>query len=772
MLIDVANHRRLTTGIFVISLSLVLVACAQLVPEYRRVSPTPTAAPISVGWNRITLGGGGGQAGLAVDPTNSQVVYATTDNGGLVKTLTGGEAWFSINHNIGNRYLGDSELDPLDPQVLYVVAEVYARTPSHNSDPVTGELYRTRNGGQTWEVVYAEGLGDGDGRCFGVVVWPSTRSLLIPYDRLNPARYDVDQDQLSDVIYVGGWDNNEPSADKRAGVWKSVDEGRTFTQLGLADKNIWVLRQHPDQPEWLYAGTYIDGLFFSPNGGVSWVSWRERLPLPTISDIAVDGARNTLYVATNVFYTPYRDAAHDPQRGLYKSVDGGQTFYPINRGLELTSRNFPRVLLDVVDPSGQTLYTGPWDPPNKTMYKSSDGGETWRPMAVEVWSQPAWLDEFENLWDLAQGSDGALYAATWSGLYRLNRATETWEIKVTGLGNIGVRRVAFEPGNTSVIYLGMLDSTPWKSTDRGQTWRSLERGFLSADGKRRANASDFAISPTNPQVVYATAIGPSTDYLSGVLRSANGGESWQQIVTGLPPTSSADPQWQANAIAVSPRDPNRAWVALELKSGGGGIYHTTDSGQHWQSDLMLPERPTDIAVSVTEMPTVVVSTRSGVVYLSDDGGLTWRSTQVSDTLLYAVDVFPTDPSRILIGANIVGALLSEDGGRTWRTIFDDLALQPFIRDLALSPFARQRYYPSFRAVRFHPTNPNRLYLGHHAAAWMGVGVLTSADGGQTWTQLADTAFQMRSVSSIDVDLQTGDLVVGTWEVYYYDANSP
>jgi photosystem II stability/assembly factor-like uncharacterized protein len=748
--------------------SLALAGCG--LESNRTALPTPALPPQHSGWNRITLGGGGGQAGLAVHPHDPNIVYATTDNGGIVKTTNGGEQWSSINHNIGNRYLGDTELDPLDSEVLYVVAEVYIRSPAHNDDPVNGELYRTRDGGASWEVVYAEGMA-GDGRCFGVTVWPSTRTIVIANDPSDPARYDTDGDRLSDVIYIGGWDDNDESAsDRRGGVWKSTDEGGTFKQMGLNDQDVWVLRAHPTNPERLYAGTRTGGLFVSDDGGQTWGSWRDRIPLPTISDIVIDGPRGTLYVATNTMSTPYSAAEYAGQRGLYKSSDDGRTFSLINHGLEPTSLSFSRLLLDVTDPTGQTLITGPFDGLDKTMYRTTNGGANWHAMRVELRPSPSWFDEFENLWDLAQGADGTLYAATWNGLYRFNPQTQTWEIKVNGLGNIGIRRVIFEPGNDEVIYLGLLDSVPWKSTDRGRTWRMIGAGFVTVDGERRANASDFALSPANPEVVYAVGVGPSNTYLSAVLRSDNGGASWKTIADGLPLSQSGDPQWQANAIAVSARDAQRAWVALEVKSGDSQVYATTDGGQHWQLALTLPETPTDLAVSATEPETLVLATRQGRVYVSDDAGANWRSSEAAHGLVFSVDVFPGAPQRILLGVNIVGAMLSEDGGRTWHTIFDAADLQPFTQGLALSPFARERYYPSIRAVRIHPTDPNTFYLGHHATAWMSVGVLMTTDGGQTWQQLPGEDFQMRSVSSLDVEPQTRNLIVGTWEVYFYDTD--
>ena len=73
-------------------------------------------------WNRYVVDGGGGQTALAVNPLSSNVVYATTDFGGIVKSVDYGDHWYSINNNIGSTRLANVTLDPLDPDVIYVTA--------------------------------------------------------------------------------------------------------------------------------------------------------------------------------------------------------------------------------------------------------------------------------------------------------------------------------------------------------------------------------------------------------------------------------------------------------------------------------------------------------------------------------------------------------------------------------------------------------------------------------------------------------------------------
>jgi len=752
---------------------LAIIGCLMLsgwVGCQSRPTVTAPAPARAAGWSRHTLGGGGGQTGIAIDPTNTQVVYVTTDNGGLVKSVDGGQHWFSINNNLGNRSLGTVVLDPLNPQVVYVTAQVYSRQPSWSKDPVTGELYRSRDGGQIWEVVYAEGMVAG-ARSFGIAQWPSTRNLLIPFDPRQPQRFDRDGDGLSDVIYVGGWDGDDASDDWRGGFWQSTDTGQTFRQLALNDKSIWVLRQSPDDPTMLYAGTYNAGLYVSRDGGLTWASWLDRLPIPMVSDIAVMPKSSMLYVATNAFYSSYQDQDWHSRRGLFKSTDGGLHFDQVNVGLEATSLDFTVLLLDNRDPSGQTLYTGPWSGDARGIYKTTDGGLSWTRMAYQTVNNPTWFGDFDNLWAMAQAPDGTLFATSWRGIYRHDTESNVWNLLVTGLGNIQVRCVAYTPGDANTIYLGMADSTPWKSLDGGLSWINIGQGFTTWRGTG-ASASNFASASTNPQVVYATAIDSSDQYAGMLYRSDDGGRHWQRIVAGLPAPAAGKPEWQATAVAVSAHDPQTAYVAVEMRQGGGRIYTTTDGGRSWEQIFDFPETPTALAVSATLPEALALVTQRGVVYLGTDGGRRWHSSSLDKRLLYAVDIFPTDPNRLLVGANIDGAYLTTDGGQTWQNVFGQAELSPLVGDLALSPFARERYWPTIRAVKFDPRDPNTFFLGHNPSPWAGLGILQSSDAGQSWRVLGDANFQMRSVTSLDVDAATGDLAVGAWEVYTYHAGHP
>ena len=73
----------------------------------------------------------------------------SSDNGGLLKTETGGDSWFSVSSNLGAYRLGSVTLDPLNPDVIYVTASTDNN--KFDAGETKGELFRSRDGGVAWE---------------------------------------------------------------------------------------------------------------------------------------------------------------------------------------------------------------------------------------------------------------------------------------------------------------------------------------------------------------------------------------------------------------------------------------------------------------------------------------------------------------------------------------------------------------------------------------------------------------------------------------------
>jgi len=700
-------------------------------------------------WTRHTIGGGGGQPGISVDPDNGSIAYVTNDLGGIIKTTNGGETWFPIHNNIGNRNLSDIEIDPLNSQVLYVTAIVQAEPSQWNNDPPNGELYRTRNGGQSWEIVYGEGVNGGSS--FSINNWPSCRNIAIPHDPTNPSRYDKDGDRLSDVIIIGGWVGSREgttNAANRSGIWKSKDEGRTFRQMTLKNRNIYVVKFDSNNPNVVYAGTAGDGLYRSDDCGETW----KKIGFGSykVSDIATVPHKNVIYVATD-------------GGGVYKSKDGGASFAPINAGSMPDKLRCIVVLVDSKDSSGNTIYAGFWYASN-ALYKTIDGGSSWTKCNPERPSSPYWFQKgFDAMWALAQGGNGALYATTWRGIYRYDSARDQWMVRSKGLGNILVRDIVLEPNAVSTAYLAISDSQPWKTTDGGRTWKYIGTGFEAPDGGRINGVTSYSISPMQPLTVYATG-GQSRSRISAVFKTTNGGKIWQPICSGLPPTSTNKPQWQAISVAVSPANSNHAFVTLNLKSGGGAIYRTEDGGQRWSLVKTTSTLYSNLAIS--SIGNVVATAGSaGMVYVSTNSGKNWVMHQLpTKTSLWAIDICPLDSKRMVVGANITGVFLTKNSGSSWQNILGKNELDRFIDKKALSEFARSRYQATFKDVKFDTRDSNTIFVGHYPGVYTGVGILQSSDLGKTWMQILDPKIGLGSIRSIAVANGGKGLLVGGLEL--------
>jgi photosystem II stability/assembly factor-like uncharacterized protein len=698
-------------------------------------------------WTRHTLGGGGGQPGIAVDPENGDIAYVTNDLGGIIKTTNGGKTWFPIHNNIGNRNLSDIEIDPLNSQVLYVTALVQAQPTTWSNDPPNGELYRTRNGGQSWEIVYGEGVNGGSS--FSINNWPSCRNIAIPYDPEAPSRYDKDGDRITDVIIIGGWvgaRGGTTNAANRSGIWKSNDEGRTFRQVTLKNRNIYVVKFNPNDPNIVYAGTSGDGLYRSNDGGETW----KKIGLGSlkVSDIAIVPHKNIIYVGTD-------------GGGVYKSKDGGANFTPINADIMPGKLRCIVVQLDKKDPSGDTIYAGFWHVQNG-LYKSMDGGASWTKCNPERPSSPYWFSwGFSAMWALEQGRDGTFYATTWRGIYRYDRAKDKWMVKAKGLGNILVRDIVFEPNNASTAYLAISDSKPWKTIDGGKSWKYISKGFVAPDGGRINGVTSYSISPMRPLTVYATG-GQSASHISAVFKTTDGGENWKPICNGLPTTSTNSPQWKAKSVAVSPVDPDLAFVTLNMKSGKGMIYRTADGGKHWSLVKTTSALYSKLAFSKTG-DVVVTAGAAGRIYVGSKSGTNWLMHQLpTQTSLWAIDICPSDPDRIVVGANITGVFLTKDRGLTWKNILNKNELEPFMDQKTLSDFSRSRYQATIRDVKFDNRDPNTILIGHSPGVYTGLGILQSSDLGQTWKQILNLKLCLGTIKSIALDGE--HILAGGYEI--------
>jgi photosystem II stability/assembly factor-like uncharacterized protein len=316
------------------------------------------------------------------------------------------------------------------------------------------------------------------------------------------------------------------------GVWKTTDAGRTWNPIfdDQPTGSIGAIAVAESDPNIVYVGSGEgmprpdlstgDGMYKSTDAGRTWthLGLRDGQQIP---QIVIDPKNpNRLFVA--VLGHPY---GPNTERGIYRSTNGGTSFERVLYKDENTGGI--DIAMDPVDPN--TIYAvmwetrqGPWENgvwtgPGSGLFKSTDGGTTWRPLTQGL---PSFADGLGRIGvTVAPSNPKRLYAAVDAGrnggIFRSDDAGETWT-----RANSDTRVVArpadaadvrVHPHNPDIVYVPTI--VAWKSVDGGRTFTGW-RGAPGGDDYQR-----MWINPTMPDVILMTAD-------QGAIVTLNGGDTW------------------------------------------------------------------------------------------------------------------------------------------------------------------------------------------------------------------------------------------------------
>jgi len=319
------------------------------------------------------------------------------------------------------------------------------------------------------------------------------------------------------------------------GVWKTTDFGNTW--LPIFDEqtsgSVGALAVAPSDPNILYVGSgeglqrpdlaIGDGFYKSTDAGKTWTHLGLR-DAQQITAIVVD-PRDPDRVFVSVQGHPYGPSA---ERGVFRSLDGGKTFEKVLYKDENTGG--ADLVMDPANP--QVLFAAlwaarvaPWEIrsgesfviPGSGLYKSTDGGSTWRQITKGLPGPDDLLGRIGIAF--APNNPKRMYltaeAKNEPGIYRSDDAGESWQHvnedhRIGGRGP-GAMGIAVSPDSADTIYAA--NTTTWKSTDAGKTFT----GFKGAPG-----GDDYQriwINPNNGQMIAL-----SSD--QGAVISVNGGQTW------------------------------------------------------------------------------------------------------------------------------------------------------------------------------------------------------------------------------------------------------
>ncbi|MEO6631020.1 MAG: hypothetical protein ABIN13_04835, partial [Mucilaginibacter sp.] len=659
---------------------------------------------------------------------NAGAVKAQTINPSAFSMLQ----WRMIGPHRGGRTVGATGVAQ-QPNVFYIGVN-------------NGGVWKTTDFGRTWQPVFDE---QPTGSIGDVAVAPS-----------NP-----------DVVYAGSGEGiQRPDLSVGDGVYKSADAGKTWVNTGLKDAQ------------------QIGGLAIDPRN------------------------ENKVFVAA--LGHPY---GPNSERGVYRTTDGGKTWERVlykdeNTGaiqVTIDPNNSDIIYADMWAGRQGPWENGEWEGTESGLFKSVDGGTTWKKLTAGL---PTITDGLGRIgFCIAASNSKRLYAcvdaAKGGGLYRSDDGGESWKEQSTDI-RLWERGDDFaeckvDPKNEDVVYIANV--VTWKSADGGKNWKAI-RGAPGGDDYHR-----LWINPQHPEIILLVSD-------QGAEITVNGGQTWSSWYNQPTAqfyhvsTDNAFPynvyggQQESGSVGIASRGNDgqitfREWHTVGAEEYGyvaadpldpniiyGGKLTKFDK-RTGQVQNIAPEvgrrgkyrfvRTAPVIFSPVDQKTLFFA--GDVLFKTLTGGNSWQVispdlTRTTWDVPASVGIYTTDklkqmPQRGVIytvapsnkNINTIWAgtddgliQLTNDGGKTWRNITPpELTSWNKVSLIDAGHFDDQTAYAAINKIRLDDMQPY-IYKTH--------------DGGKTWKKIVN-GLPADPVNAVREDpLCKGLLFAGTERMVYVSFN--
>jgi photosystem II stability/assembly factor-like uncharacterized protein len=618
---------------------------------------------------------------IAIDPQNPDVVWVGTGEAnifrssmagcGIYKTTDGGETWKNMGLENTNT-IGRVVINPINTDIVYVAASGNEWT----TNPERG-VYKTSNGGKTWEkVLYIDEM---------------TGANDLVMDPADP-----------NTLYACTWQRirqkwNDPRTYEGysgTGIWKTTDGGETWTQIneGLPD---------PDKRGRI-------GIDISKSN-------------PSILYILLDNyeiAYQAKAGETDAYGRPKADVIKGAT--VYKSMNKGDSWVQtsgqekdMKRYMEGHSGTYGWVFSQIrVDPKDETkIYTM-----GLFLNTSKDGGQTFtRESRIHMDHHALWIDP-QNPDYMLSGNDGGVYVTYDAG--------KNWkhfvDIPVIQFYNVGLDMgepfKAYGSIQDHFSYSGEVDLSNGRNRIPAVSWESAPGG----------EGSTHVIDPNDPGTVYSAGFYGNISRSDVSKRRASSKDILPKIEEGERPLRG---QWVAPFI-LSPHNSNILYHAMQY------VFRSKDRGDTWEKispDLTYNDidKIGDISYqtifALSESPIkyglIYAGTDDGRLHVTKDEGENWNEILnglPKNKWISRVVASKYDLSRVYMTQNgkrdddfQVYVWMSDDYGQTWNDISANIPLGPV------------------NVIREDPKNRNILYVGTD------IGVYISKDRGESWEVLGN-----------------------------------
>lgn len=725
---------------------------------------------------------------FCVNPALS-IEKKSNNPGGLKAETFTGLQFRSIGPALMSGRISDIAVHPDNRHIYYVAV-------------ASGGVWKTENNGTTWQSIF-----DGEG---------SYSIGCVTIDPKNPF-----------VVWVGSGENNsQRSVSYGDGVYKSIDGGKTWKNVGLKNsEHIGKIVIDPRDSDVVYVAAQGPlwnaggdcGLYKTTDGGATWNKILEISENTGVTDLVYDPRDPDVLIAAS--YQRRRRVwaliNGGPESALHKSTDGGKAWRKIEAGLP--KEDMGRIGLAISPVNPDVLYTI-IEAANKEsgFFRSTNRGESWEKMSSHVSGSPQyyneivadpqnvdrvysletwlsvthdggksfekvgedykhidnhalWIDPTDNNYLLA-GSDGGVYESYDRGAY--------WHFK----SNMPITQFYRVAVDNDFPFYNIYGGTQDNLTLGGPSRTTNNNGITNRDWFVTLTGDGFetVIDPEDPNIVYS-------QYQYGGLIRFDKRSGEQLFIRPMPGKDEAPLRWNwDSALIISPHLHTRLYFAAQK------IFRSDDRGNTWQAispDLTrnLDRNKLTVMGKVQKVDAVAKNKSTspfGTIISLDESSL-------KEGLIYA----GTDDGLIQV---------TEDGGQNWRKItkFSGVPDMTYVSDVLTSQHAEGTVYATFDAHKDGDFKPYVLKSANHGKSWKSIagnlpergtvytivedhensnllfvgtefGAFFTVDGGTNWVQLKG-GIPVIAVRDLEIQQRENDLVAGTFgrSFYVLDDYSP
>lgn len=564
----------------------------------------------------------------------------------------------------------------------------------------------------------------------------------------------------TNVVWVGsGENNNQRSVNYGDGVYKSIDGGKSWKNMGLkTSEHIGKIIVHPENSNIVYVAAIGPlwnkggerGLYKTIDGGETWNAILTVDEHTGVNDVVMDPRNPEVLYASTLQRRRhvYTYVGGGPGSGMHKTVDGGATWTKINKGLP--SVELGRIGLDISPANPEIIYAiveaadgkggfyssknrgASWDKQSdhvtsgnyyqeiiadpvdeNTIYSmdtwmtvSHDGGKTFNNVGEDykhVDNHCMWIDP-NNTKHWLVGCDG--------GVYETFDAAKTWDFKE----NIPVTQFYKVALDNDYPFYNVYGGTQDNFSLGGPSRVLTDHGITNFDWFITNGGDGFEsqVDPENPDIVYA-----QSQYGFLVRYDKKSGEA-----VGIQPREKKGENafrfnWDA-PLAVSPHASGRVYFAANK------VFRSNDYGNSWET---ISE---DLTQQIDRNNLKVYDRVVSIDAVSKNG-----STSLYGTIV-ALSESPIDENLIAIGTDDGLIQITEDGGSTWRKVYN-------------IPGAPNQSYVNNVYLSQHNVNVMYAAFNHHKYGDFKPYIFKSNDKGKTWTSISNNLPERGSVYAIEED---------------------